>query len=97
MPHTAKPRIASLDQFRGYTVAGMILVNFIGGFEAVHHLEQARQLRQHLREAHHRELLHLEEQLHVLRGEARAAHAEEARVGRQRAELRDDRRRVQIS
>ena len=31
----AKPsiaRIASLDQFRGYTVAGMFLVNFVGGF-----------------------------------------------------------------
>ena len=27
-------RIASLDQFRGYTVAGMLLVNFIGGFHA---------------------------------------------------------------
>jgi predicted acyltransferase len=27
-------RIASLDQFRGYTVAGMFLVNFIGGFVA---------------------------------------------------------------
>jgi predicted acyltransferase len=25
-------RIASLDQFRGYTVIGMLLVNFIGGF-----------------------------------------------------------------
>ncbi|QDU43612.1 hypothetical protein Mal52_20880 [Symmachiella dynata] len=25
-------RIASLDQFRGYTVAGMFLVNFLGGF-----------------------------------------------------------------
>lgn len=29
-------RIQSLDQFRGYTVAGMFLVNFIGGFAAVH-------------------------------------------------------------
>ena len=28
-------RIVSLDQFRGYTVAGMILVNYIGGFHAV--------------------------------------------------------------
>ena len=28
----APQRIASLDQFRGYTVAGMLLVNFIGGF-----------------------------------------------------------------
>jgi predicted acyltransferase len=27
-------RIASLDQFRGYTVVGMLLVNFIGGFNA---------------------------------------------------------------
>ncbi len=27
-------RIVSLDQFRGYTVAGMFLVNFLGGFEA---------------------------------------------------------------
>jgi predicted acyltransferase len=26
------PRLASLDQFRGYTVAGMIVVNFLGGF-----------------------------------------------------------------
>ena len=31
----AKGRIASLDQFRGYTVAGMLLVNFIGGFHEV--------------------------------------------------------------
>ncbi len=34
---TAKPattRIASLDQFRGYTVAGMFLVNFLGAFAA---------------------------------------------------------------
>jgi len=29
------PRIASLDQFRGYTVAGMFLVNFIGGLALV--------------------------------------------------------------
>lgn len=29
-------RIVSLDQFRGYTVAGMFLVNFIGGFQCVH-------------------------------------------------------------
>ena len=28
-------RIVSLDQFRGYTVAGMLLVNFLGGYEAV--------------------------------------------------------------
>lgn len=27
-------RIVSLDQFRGYTVAGMFLVNFVGSFEA---------------------------------------------------------------
>jgi predicted acyltransferase len=32
-------RIESLDQFRGYTVAGMLLVNFLGGYGAtVHHL-----------------------------------------------------------
>ena len=31
----AKNRIASLDEFRGYTVAGMLLVNFIGGFVVV--------------------------------------------------------------
>jgi predicted acyltransferase len=30
-----KQRIISLDQFRGYTVAGMFLVNFIGGFAVV--------------------------------------------------------------
>jgi len=28
----SKPRIASLDQFRGYTVAGMCLVNFLAPF-----------------------------------------------------------------
>jgi len=33
---TASRRIVSLDQFRGYTVAGMLLVNFLGGFQAVH-------------------------------------------------------------
>ena len=35
---TVKPasnRIASLDQFRGYTVAGMFLVNFVGAFAVV--------------------------------------------------------------
>lgn len=31
----ATGRIASLDQFRGYTVAGMLLVNFIGSFDEV--------------------------------------------------------------
>ncbi len=30
----ATKRIASLDQFRGYTVAGMFLVNFLGAFAA---------------------------------------------------------------
>ncbi|MFN0171123.1 MAG: hypothetical protein ACKV22_32300 [Bryobacteraceae bacterium] len=29
-------RIHSMDQFRGYTMAGMFLVNFIGAFAAVH-------------------------------------------------------------
>ncbi len=29
------PRLASLDQFRGYTVLGMFLVNFVGGRDAV--------------------------------------------------------------
>ncbi len=30
-----KWRIVSLDQFRGYTVVGMLLVNFLGGFQVV--------------------------------------------------------------
>src|SRR5205823_4451449 len=34
-PARASSRIISLDQFRGYTIAGMILVNFLGGFECV--------------------------------------------------------------
>ena len=34
----AGQRIISLDQFRGYTVLGMFLVNFVGGFEATHYL-----------------------------------------------------------
>ncbi|MDX2036101.1 MAG: heparan-alpha-glucosaminide N-acetyltransferase domain-containing protein [Isosphaeraceae bacterium] len=29
-------RIISMDQFRGYTVAGMFIVNFLGGLQAVH-------------------------------------------------------------
>jgi predicted acyltransferase len=29
------PRLVSLDQFRGYTVFGMLLVNFVGSFTAV--------------------------------------------------------------
>lgn len=32
---TGTSRIVSLDQFRGYTVAGMVLVNFLGGAQAV--------------------------------------------------------------
>jgi len=35
-PSPTRTRIASLDQFRGYTVAGMIVVNFIGGLLVVH-------------------------------------------------------------
>jgi len=31
-------RIDSMDQFRGYTMAGMFLVNFVGSFAAVHAL-----------------------------------------------------------
>jgi predicted acyltransferase len=31
---TLRPRITSLDQFRGYTVAGMFLVNYMGGTDA---------------------------------------------------------------
>jgi predicted acyltransferase len=31
----ASRRIVSLDQFRGYTVAGMLLVNFLGGYREV--------------------------------------------------------------
>ncbi|HZW31523.1 MAG TPA: heparan-alpha-glucosaminide N-acetyltransferase domain-containing protein [Isosphaeraceae bacterium] len=31
---TASPRIVSMDQFRGYTVAGMFVVNFVGGLAA---------------------------------------------------------------
>lgn len=36
-PSAPGNRIASLDQFRGYTVAGMFLVNFIGGFKVSVH------------------------------------------------------------
>jgi len=31
----SRRRIVSLDQFRGYTVAGMLLVNFLGGYQVV--------------------------------------------------------------
>ena len=30
-------RIVSLDQFRGYTVAGMFVVNFLGGYAITHY------------------------------------------------------------
>ena len=33
-PEKPAPRIVSMDQFRGYTVAGMFLVNFVGGLAA---------------------------------------------------------------
>src|SRR4051812_2138494 len=32
----APQRIASMDQFRGYTVAGMFLVNFLGSYACIH-------------------------------------------------------------
>ncbi|KAJ3060464.1 hypothetical protein HK102_009480 [Quaeritorhiza haematococci] len=35
-PSASRGRIASLDQFRGYTVAGMLLVNVVGGLGAFH-------------------------------------------------------------
>ena len=38
MPSPPRDRLHSLDQFRGYTVAGMFLVNFLGAFAAVHPL-----------------------------------------------------------
>src|SRR5205807_7859209 len=33
---TASGRIESMDQFRGYTVAGMFVVNFLGDFALAH-------------------------------------------------------------
>ncbi len=37
METTSKPaRIDSLDQFRGYTVAGMVVVNYLGDYPAIH-------------------------------------------------------------
>src|SRR5439155_5794828 len=35
VPSSPRRRILSLDQFRGYTVAGMLLVNFLGGYHLV--------------------------------------------------------------
>jgi hypothetical protein len=32
----SSPRIVSLDQYRGYTVAGMMVVNYLGGFAVAH-------------------------------------------------------------
>lgn len=34
--HRLGARVLSLDQFRGYTILGMILVNFIGYYEVIH-------------------------------------------------------------
>ena len=36
MTSTSPGRIVSMDQFRGYTVAGMCVVNFLGGLAAIH-------------------------------------------------------------
>ncbi|MGE3316663.1 MAG: heparan-alpha-glucosaminide N-acetyltransferase domain-containing protein [Planctomycetaceae bacterium] len=36
MSDTSGGRVVSMDQFRGYTVAGMFLVNFLGNFAAIH-------------------------------------------------------------
>lgn len=33
-PKTSTERLVSLDQFRGYTVVGMLLVNYFGGYDA---------------------------------------------------------------
>jgi len=38
MSEAPRKRLASLDQFRGYTVAGMFLVNFVGRYGEMHHL-----------------------------------------------------------
>jgi Heparan-alpha-glucosaminide N-acetyltransferase, catalytic len=35
---STSPRIASMDQFRGYTVAGMFVVNFLSSFAVIHPL-----------------------------------------------------------
>jgi predicted acyltransferase len=35
MTASTSPRLTSLDQFRGYTVAGMFLVNFLGGYKVI--------------------------------------------------------------
>jgi len=34
--NVGKPRILSLDQFRGFAIFGMILVNYLGRFEVIH-------------------------------------------------------------
>jgi predicted acyltransferase len=35
MDQASRRRIVSLDQFRGYTVVGMLFVNFLGGYQVV--------------------------------------------------------------
>ena len=35
MATESAPRISSLDQFRGYTVLAMFLVNFVAGYQQV--------------------------------------------------------------
>ena len=35
---TQPPRIRSLDQFRGYSVVAMFVVNFLGGLAITHQL-----------------------------------------------------------
>ncbi len=35
---TTSPRLLSIDQFRGYSVAAMFIVNFVGGLAVTHHV-----------------------------------------------------------
>ncbi len=38
MPNSSSSRIVSLDQFRGYSVAPCLFVNFLGGLAVTHHV-----------------------------------------------------------
>ena len=53
----ASRRIVSLDQFRGYTVAGMLLVNFLGGYQVRARDPQAPQYVLQLRRHDHAPVL----------------------------------------
>ncbi len=91
LPRQPQVEVGAVDQQRrrGPAVAG-------GVAERIHRIQDARQRRQHLGHAHHRELLGVDQRFESLRAHPRAARAERAHAGTQCLQLAQDGRAVQI-